>query len=311
MNLKESRISILLLFSLSLLLLAFIILFAWGFIYYRNAAQTANKEPVNSSMKDSSNIAAQRLRDSLQRMYSNTVTQLNTQLDIASVSADSIKENIDDKYREFTLIRNEIAELLDKSSTVEQVNNARQKLVLLQQRLDDWRNKYNDVAAENIRLSALLKQLSANTAPARTATAYPAVQRETALQDNDNKRTLAAPSMQVASLQLQAVDEADKTLLSGSMNVTNNIQSNSLVEMYVVILQPDGKLLKQSAWNTGSFETSEGTRIYSCKLRFDCAKGENKSLNFSVPSTQFQKGKYSILVYHNGVMVAKGTKQLS
>ena len=81
--------------------------------------------------------------------------------------------------------------------------------------------------------------------------------------------------------------------------------------MFVVILQPDGKLLKQSGWDSGSFETREGTKIYSCKLRFDCPKGENKSLNFSVPSSNFQKGMYSIQVYHKGVMVVRGNKSLS
>ncbi len=130
------------------------------------------------------------------------------------------------------------------------------------------------------------------------------------MEEPTNSKT-TTPAMQVASLQLQAIDEAETTRLSGSMNVINNVETNELVEMFVVILQPDGKPLKQSAWNTGSFETKEGTRIYSCKLRFDCAKGENKSLSFSVPSTEFQKGKYSILVYHKGIMVAKGTKQLS
>lgn len=309
MNLKESRISFLLLFSLSLLLLAFIILFAWGFLYYRSAAATARSQSPTIIYKDSSTIAAQRLKDSLQKMYSNTVTQLNNQLDIASMNADSIKDNINDKYREFSAIRTEISNLLEQSRTAEQVNDARQKLFALQQRLDDWRRKYNDVAAENIRLSALLKQLSSG---AGQAAVTPVVQRE--ITDNDareNRSAVSTPAMQVAALNLQAVDDNDLTRVNGSMNVTNNIQSNPLVEMYVVILQPDGKLLKQSAWNSGSFETNEGTRIYSCKLRFDLAKGENKLLNFSVPSTQFQKGKYSVLVYHNGIMVAKGSKQLS
>jgi hypothetical protein len=310
MNLKESRISFLLLFSLSLLLLAFIILFAWGFIYYRNAAQTAKNQQPHIVYQDSSTLTAQKLKDSLQKMYSNTVAQLNNQLDVASMSADSIKENIDDKYREFSVIRTEISALLENSKTVEQVNNAKQKLLVLQQRLDDWRKKYNDVAAENQRLSALLKQLSSGNNQL-TTNAIPIVKREVLNDVADQQRASNLPTMQVASLQLQAIDEAETTRLRGSMNVINNVESNELVEMFVVILQPDGKPVKQSAWNTGSFETTEGTRIYSCKLRFDCAKGENKALNFSVPSAQLQKGKYSILVYHKGVMVAKGTKQLS
>ncbi len=311
MNLKESRISFLLLFSLSLLLLAFIILFAWGFIYYRNAAETAKARTSSPAATNTADNISKKLQDSLQRVFSSTVSQLNNQLDLASTHADSIKENIDDKYQEFSQIRSEISALLEQSKTAEQVNSARQKLMALQQRLDDWRKKYNDVAAENVRLSALLKQLSTNSQN-NTAAGIPAAQREVVLQENEPKRSNLAVPMQVASLQLQAAEgDLEQPKLNGSMYVTNHAQTSPLVEMYVVILQPDGKLLKQSAWNTGSFETNEGTRIYSCKLRFDCAKGENKLLNFSVPSQEVQKGKYSIMVYHNGIMVAKGSKQLS
>lgn len=309
MTLKESRISFLLLFSLSLLLLAFIILFAWGFIYYRNAAETVKAQPT-IVVKDSSAIAAS-IRDSLQKIYSNTWSQLNQQLDAANNNADSLQGNIDQKYQEFSQIRTEIARILESNKTPTQMDAARLKLMELQLRLDDWRRKYNDVAAENVRLSALLKQLVSAPSGDRTAipaapvaTAIPAGNR-TAGADNNN-----LPAMQVQAWQLRAEEEADKVRLRGSLEVTNN-DNNPSVEMFVVILQPDGKLLKQSGWDSGSFETREGTKIYSCKLRFDCPKGENKSLNFSVPSSNFQKGMYSIQVYHKGVMVAKGNKSLS
>lgn len=304
MNLKESRISFLLLFSLSLLLLAFIILFAWGFIYYRNAAETVKAQPV-IVVKDSAAIAS--LRDSLQRLYNGTWNQLNQQLDIANSSADSLQGRIDQKYLEFSQIRTEIARILETNKTPTQIDAARIKLIELQLRLDDWRKKYNDVAAENVRLSALLRQLAAapnnriNIPSSPVATATPASSRSSA----EN-----LPAMQVQAWQLRAEEDADKVRLRGSLEVTNN-DNNPSVEMFVVILQPDGKLLKQSGWDSGSFETRDGTKIYSCKLRFDCPKGENKSLSFSVPSGNFQKGVYSIQVYHKGVMVARGNKSLS
>jgi len=307
MNLKESRISFLLLFSLCLLLLAFIILFAWGFIYYRNAAQTVRAQPA-VLIKDSSAIAAG-IRDSLQKIYSRTWSQLNQQLDAANNNADAIQGNIDQKYQEFSQIRTEIAKILGSNQTPTQMDAARLKLAELQLRLDDWRKKYNDVAAENARLSALLKQLASTPGnrinlPASTvATAMPVSHR-------GNNTEADLPAMQVQAWQLRAEEEADKVRLKGSLEVTNNDQ-NSSVEMFVVILQPDGKLLKQSGWDSGSFETREGTKIYSCKLRFDCPRGENKSLNFSVPSNNLQKGLYSIQVYHKGVMVARGNKSLS
>lgn len=304
MNLKESRISFLLLFSLSLLLLAFIILFAWGFIYYRNAAETVKAQPTLVA-KDSLAFATT-IRDSLQKMYNSTWAQLNQQLDAAKTNADSLQGNIDLKYQEFSQIKNEISLILESNRTPSQMEAARLKLIELQLRLDDWRKKYNDVAAENARLSALLRQLAATPADSRIA--VPSSSVATVVPVSNKIENI--PAMQVQAWQLRAEEADDKVRLSGSLEVTNNDNDPS-VEMFVVILQPDGKLLKQSGWNSGSFETREGTKIYSCKLRFDCAKGENKSLNFSVPSGNFQKGMYSIQVYHKGVMVARGNKSLS
>lgn len=304
MNLKESRISFLLLFSLCLLLLAFIILFAWGFIYYRNAAEVVKNQPT-IIIKDSSSIAAG-IRDSLQKIYANTWQQINQQLDVANTDADSIQGNMDMKYQEFSQIRSEISRILDANKTPSQMDTARLKLAELQMRLEDWRKKYNDVAAENQRLSALLRQLASTPANEKrqtiSNTSIPVIPISASAAN--------LPAMQVQAWQLKAEEEADRVRLRGSLEVTNNDNVSS-VEMFVVILQPDGKLLKQSGWDSGSFQTREGTKIYSCKLRFDCAKGENKSLNFSVPSGNLQKGMYSIQVYHKGVMVARGNKSLS
>jgi hypothetical protein len=305
MNLKESRISFLVLFSLCLLLLAFIILFAWGFMYYRNAAETVKAQPA-LVIKDSSALAA-KIKDSLQGVYTATWQQLNQQLDAANNNADSIQGNMNMKYEEFSQIRSEIARILETNKTPTEIEAARLKLIALQFRLDDWRKKYNDVAAENVRLSSLLRQLVAapqNNRPVAGTSVAAAIPAANRINDNN------LPVMKVQGLQLRAEENDDQVKLRGSLDVTNN-DNNSAVEMFVVILQPDGKLLKQSGWNSGSFETREGTKIYSCKLRFDCPKGENKSLDFTVPSDNLQKGMYSIQVFHKGIMVARGSKNLS
>src|SRR6218665_357139 len=176
MNLKESRISFLILFSLCLLLLAFIILFAWGFIYYRQAAAEV-KAKTPAAITDSV-ATVKALNDSLQKRYEATWAQLNQQLDAANSNADSLQGNIDVKYKEFSQIRSEIATILSNNSSPLQMEAASYKLKELQLRLDDWRRKYNDVAAENIRLSNLLRQLSSVSVPAserRTVTANAAV----------------------------------------------------------------------------------------------------------------------------------------
>lgn len=78
----------------------------------------------------------------------------------------------------------------------------------------------------------------------------------------------------------------------------------------VVILQPNGKVLQNSTWETGVFYTREGKQLYSNKLRFDHQAGENKKLQFAISADKFLPGKYLVQLYHNGAMIGKTQKLL-
>ena len=310
---KESRISMLLLLSMSLLLLAFVILFIWGFTYYR---KTVNTAPVTSAVaKNTVANAAYTAKDSLQKIYTATINKLNAALDSTRINTDSVQLNMDAKLKEFYLLKNEIDQLLDNNTAAGNLGQTQQKMQALQKRLEDWRIKYADVTEENKRLSMLLAQMNngiKNTVPANRVAV------------NENKATSNAvnngETLSVSNLQLKAMmeDRQQETYealqtdqLQGSFVVKGNAGSAAYEEIYIVLQQPDGKVLKQSAWDSGSFETRDGRKIYSYKLRFDYQQGENKRLHFSIEAERYQKGTYSMQVYHNGVLMGRITKSLS
>ena len=78
----------------------------------------------------------------------------------------------------------------------------------------------------------------------------------------------------------------------------------------VVVLQPDGKVIRNSAWESGVFETRDGKKIYSRKLLFD-ATGNEKQLNFSLNPDRFLKGEYTMQIWYNGSMIGKMSRILS
>ena len=310
---KESRISMLLLLSMSLLLLAFVILFIWGFTYYR---KTVNTAPVTSAVaKNTVANAAYTAKDSLQKIYTATINKLNAALDSTRINTDSVQLNMDAKLKEFYSLKNEIDQLLDNNTAAGNLGQTQQKMQALQKRLEDWRIKYADVTEENKRLSMLLAQMNngiKNTVPANRVAV------------NENKATSNAvnngETLSVSNLQLKAMmeDRQQETYealqtdqLQGSFVVKGNAGSAAYEEIYIVLQQPDGKVLKQSAWDSGSFETRDGRKIYSYKLRFDYQQGENKRLHFSIEAERYQKGTYSMQVYHNGVLMGRITKSLS
>ncbi|MBP6432163.1 MAG: hypothetical protein KA319_10375, partial [Ferruginibacter sp.] len=117
----------------------------------------------------------------------------------------------------------------------------------------------------------------------------------TALSAEDDKETTTA-------------EEVEK--ITGSFVVKNAMPYKN-AEIIIVITQPNGKVLKNSAWETGIFETKEdGRKMYSQKIKFDYSKGETKKCNFSVIADNYPKGNYTLQIYHNGVLIANSVKTL-
>ena len=301
----------LLLLSMSLLLLAFVILFIWGFIYYR---KTAVAVPAAVEIKNEISPAARYTRDSIQQIYTATLQNLNAALDSTKVNSDAVQVSMEAKMKEFYVLKAEIDLLLANSQSEPVVAEAREKMQQLQLRLQDWRNKYTDITEENKRLSSLLAQM----ADRKSSSATP---------DNPvNENTIITrplnytAALSVSDLQLKAMmeDRKQETFqalqtdqLQGSFNVKGNSASTGYDEIYIVLQQPDGKVLTQSAWDSGSFETRSGRKMYSYKLRYDNEQGQNKRLNFIIEADRYQKGIYTMEIYHKAILLARTTKSLS
>ncbi|MBL0146417.1 MAG: hypothetical protein IPP48_12405 [Chitinophagaceae bacterium] len=225
---------------------------------------------------------------------------------------------MDIRLSEFYKLRTEINTILKSNPNAVDLGVARQKIGELQQKVEDLRNRNNDVEAENKRLYALLQQLNTNTKKSEQPLR---VSSKTAITETPQIFQTAVASLFTASqLKLAAIssennaettnaDNVDK--LVGSFVVKNNGQLSG-AEIIIVVTQPNGKVLKNSAWETGLFETKEdGRKMYSQKLRFDYTKGEIKRCNFSLSADKYPKGNYTLQIYHNGVLIANTVKTLS
>jgi len=98
--------------------------------------------------------------------------------------------------------------------------------------------------------------------------------------------------------------------LSGSFVLKNNRSDIKRGDIHIVVLKPDGKLLQSSTWDAGTFETSNGRRIYSAKVGYNCDIGESRKINFSISADQYPKGNYSFDFYQNGYIIGKTAKTL-
>ncbi len=93
----------------------------------------------------------------------------------------------------------------------------------------------------------------------------------------------------------------------------DNIKQYANADMYVIITQPDGRIIKNDdVWESAFMETYTEQKInYTRKVRFEYQKGEVKRLLFSLIPDAFQKGSYSMQLYHKGYMIGQTSKALN
>ena len=104
--------------------------------------------------------------------------------------------------------------------------------------------------------------------------------------------------------------KAEKFVLS--FKVQNNITDYSDAEIFVAIIQPDGKVLSNEVWDSNMFDTRrEGKKNFTIKIRFEYTKGEARPLVFTLNANSYQKGNYIMQIYHNGIKIGQTTKMLS
>lgn len=307
---RDTKSLSLLLLSSVLFLLSIILLCTWGYQYYHQIQDDKTKATI---VKNTPPAVPDGTRDSLLNIYKATLNSLNTRFDTASYYTDSLTGKLDINLKEFYRLRDEIAVLLqDKNATVD-INLARKKIGELQQKVDLLKYKNTDVETENKKLKAILEEMARQTK---------GIEQNTKLIEKENNNlaekinTLVAVSAANLNLSALANNDQQETTeavqtekLVGSFTVKSNMTARC--DIVVVVVQPNGQVLQKSAWESGSFETPEGKKIYSCKIRCETARGENKQLNFSLTADKYLKGKYTMQIYHNGVLIGRMNKTLS
>jgi len=97
-----------------------------------------------------------------------------------------------------------------------------------------------------------------------------------------------------------------------SFTLQNNIVSTASYDVYVVILQPDNKVLQTDVWGTDHFDSkTEGAKAYTTKVHFEYNKGERKKIIYTIQPDNFLAGTYTMQVYQNGVSLGETIKQLN
>jgi peptidoglycan hydrolase-like protein with peptidoglycan-binding domain len=299
----ENKYDTLLKISFAMLAISAVMLCISGYnIYFRRGApavQTASASAIRTE------------RDSLQQIYSATIKKLDEAFSASWSSADTLSQNLDVKLEEFNKLRNEITTILKDQSPDADLGSAKEKILELQIRVNALRLKNTDVESENKRLQVLLDQLTAGRQEGIAGASVPGARQAT----EKSAGPVITTGMHLAAIattnnketETNAADEAEKIVGSFSLK---NISPKANTELMVIVIQPDGKVVRNSVWESGSFETSQGKKIYSRKISLDGGSND-KPLNFSLNPDRILKGEYTMQIWYNGNMIGKMSKVFS
>ncbi|MDB5201148.1 MAG: hypothetical protein JWQ27_557 [Ferruginibacter sp.] len=302
---KDSKTILLLVVSILLLFTSLALLYSWGYQFRldKNAATPSRAATGNAA------TARTASSDSLNLALSKDLRKLDAGIDSITRGKDTLALGLDERLAEFYRLRKELGLFFKDGLPSADAARATLQMQTLLTKLDQLRGNNADVQAENTRLKALLKQLNSNAPNPSASTNPPRATLPV------NSPVFVASDFKLLAMTNDNTHETGEAQSAanfvGSFLVKNNSNQTFASDMIVVLLQPDGKVLQKSPWESGSFATASGNKIYSCKLRQEYNGGEARRLLFSLPAEKFQKGNYTMQVYHQGVLIGKVSKLLS
>lgn len=263
---------------------------------------------------------AQGVQDSLQKIYSYTIRELGAQLDSSKFTEGELKNELSTKLAEIYRLRTEIAAILKRTDVKKSdLDLARRKTIELQLLVNDLQSKNSSIEEEKEQITAMLDKVNIQVKSLEDVNQQLDQQNKVLTDKMSLASAFVASDLRLSPVMVknekeQETSSASKTSkMIVSFTVQNNIADYDNTDVYVVITQPDGSLLTNDAWESSStIDTRhEGKKRYTRKIRFEYAKGEAKRLSFSINADEYQKGTYTVQLYHNGLMIGQTLRLLS
>ncbi|HMG67181.1 MAG TPA: hypothetical protein VK588_05820 [Chitinophagaceae bacterium] len=257
------------------------------------------------------------VKDSLQKLFNEKTVELDT----TRMVEDSLKGTLDSSMTKIFDLRRQIGDILkNRNATRSDLKKATELIAEYKEEIEEMKAQNNDLEGERMRLTGVLGQLNDEMKNLQDN-----MQRITQ-ENKELNETIGEASTFVASeLCLSAVTlkpgkrETEATVAKKankfifSFTIQNNVARSSPYDVYVIITQPDNKVLQDDVWGAGAdyfVSKTEGNKAYTAKIHFDYTKGEKKKIIYTIQPDNFLAGAYTFQVYQNGISLGETTKRL-
>lgn len=289
----------------------------WIYHLYDKTQYTQHRKEIY--VKDSTAVA-QAVEDSLQRIYSLTINNLDAKLDSTKNTAGQLKGELNTKLTEIYRLRSEIASILKRNNfKKEDLDLARKKTLELQQLVAELQNKNTSIEEEKRQITDVLDKVNVQVKGLEGNVQKLGEENKVLTEKVNLASAFIATGIKLSPVTVknnkeQETNQSRKvSKLVVSFNVQNNVAEYPGTDIFVTITQPDGKILKnEDVWETSPISLQNGNRVYyTRRVHFDYNKGESKQLLFSLDADEYMPGTYTMQLYHNGYQIGQTQKALN
>lgn len=238
-------------------------------------------------------------------------------LDSMSTVNTSLTSQLADKNEEIAKTKTEIRNILNKkNASTAELSRAKTLIASLNDKIASMEADVARLTQENQLLNndnVVLKQEKAKLTTDLAAT--------TEVKQNLEKKVDVASTLNASNIVITPINvkksgkekvsttakRVDKLLVS--FDVDNRIIQPGSTDVYVLVLDPEGKAI-----STGpeTFTTREDKAMtYTAKLPVDLETAQKKNVEFAfAPGSSFKQGNYTIQIYQNGFLIGQGVREL-
>lgn len=303
--------------TLLLIMLSAGLVGTWVYHLYDKTQYTNHRKEI--FIKDSTAVA-EAVQDSLRKIYATSLNNLDQQLNATRSGADSLKTQLNVKLGEINRLRSEINGILrNRGASQSDMTTARKKIAELQVLVDELRDEKTNIEEEKKRLNDVMLQLNGEITGLQQSMKKLGDENRILSEKVDRASLFVASEIKLSPVMLKNDKEQETSIakkvtkLIVSFAVQNNINDYNNAEVYVIVTQPDGKVLTPDVWEAASpmiIHTGE-RKSYTRKIRFEYLKGESKKLTFSLNADNYSKGNYTLQLYHSGNLIGQTSKILN
>lgn len=268
-----------------------------------------NKVSEQNNFLISENTDINEAKDTLQNQYDAALARLD---DLTGKNAE-LDQMVKDKDGELSKLKNEIKSLLGKkNASIADLKKAQSLIGTLRGKVKTYEERIAELETANTQLT------TENTTLAKA---------KDSVSDEANNLKKLGSVLHISNIKMEPINvkgngdrevSTTKAKRVDILRVVFDIDENRIVEsgtneIFVVIDGPEGNLLSNAAYGSGTTTDSEGnTMNYTVVKRVNLEKGQ-KMTNVSVDWKQesnYQKGNYHISFFNGGYKIGSGSVHL-